>query len=143
MYSNSLAILTAAFLSARFALASPLVPLNLPDPPSQVPATIDCYNLTAAFSESCWDSLNIADYLGNPQTGWVQRVPTCDPTTTSGLNKQGCCDRSNGELWSTCYLRLGRGLPGADCSTISTQGCDWDEQQRTSRSTWSETIMMF
>ena len=140
MYSVYPATFTAALACARFALASPIVPLILPNSTNQIVATIDCYNLTAAFSESCWDTLDIADYLGNSQTGWVWHVPACDPTTSSGLNKEGCCDSSNGELWSTCYLRLGRGLPGADCSTISPHGCSWDEEQRTLRLLTFRTI---
>ena len=111
-------------------VALPLQNLTLPGPIGQSQATVDCNNITAAFSETCWDTLNIADYLGNPQTGWMSNVPKCDPSTSSGINKQGCCDELNGEPWSTCYLRLGRGLPGADCSTVSAGACDWDEQQR-------------
>ena len=113
----------------RYVLASPILTLPASNLPSPTPEA-DCYNLTAAFNSTCWDTLDIADYLTNPQTGWVSHVPTCDDSTSSGINKQGCCDFANGEPWSTCYIRIGRGLPGTDCSVINPTSCDWDEEQR-------------
>lgn len=89
---------------------------------------VDCNNITSAFSSSCWDTLNIPDYLGNVNYGWIYKTPTCDNSTDSGVNQVGCCAPE--EPWSTCFLRVGRGLPGAQCVTVSEGDCSWDEEQR-------------
>lgn len=105
------------------------LPVSVSQTPPPAPAgQVDCNNITSAFSPSCWDTLNIPDYLGNTNYGWIHHVPTCDTTTDNGINKVGCCD--SGEPWSTCFLRVGRGLPGAQCVTISRGDCSWDEEQR-------------
>ena len=129
--SSLLILVSCTWIDYVFTSPGLAVP-NRP-PPTAMPTAqpeADCYNITAAFNSSCWDILDIPDYLTNPQTGWISHVPTCDDSTSNGINKQGCCDTANGEPWSTCYLRIGRGLPGTDCSVINPTSCDWDEQQR-------------
>lgn len=80
---------------------------------------VDCTDPQAVFIAACWNQLNLTSYLTAPGTGWITRTPTCPGGTTgSGV---ACC--ITGEPWSTCFLRLGRGFSGADCSTINSQAC--------------------
>ena len=41
-----------------------------------------------------------------------------------GSESRRCC--LTDEPWSTCFLRLGRGLGGGDCTTMDDQTCTWD-----------------
>lgn len=52
--------------------------------------------------------------------GWAYTTPKCD-AKQDGL---GCC--TDDETWSTCFIRLGRGLAGADCNVVNAQKCTWD-----------------
>lgn len=72
----------------------------------------DCSDLTATFDATCWDQLNIADYMGNPSTGWKATTPAC----AKGDSGQSCCQSS--EPWSTCFLRLATGI-SLDCTSLS------------------------
>ncbi len=47
-----------------------------------------CTNSSAIFQETCWDKLDMSDYLGNA-TGWVWTVPNCDTSTMAGLSGIG------------------------------------------------------
>ena len=51
-------------------------------------AAVDCTDTSAIFDQSCWDALNISDYLGN-STGWVWNVPQCDTKTVRGSSGIG------------------------------------------------------
>lgn len=107
----------------------PALAFPAPQQPPPAPAgQVDCNNITANFHSSCWDTLNIPDYLGNHEYGWIYKTPKCDSSTDDGVNNVGCC--APDEPWSTCFMRIGRGLPGAQCVTISPGDCDWDEEQR-------------
>lgn len=58
-----------------------------------------------------------------PKKGWFARTPKCTTDTASGID---CCEPD--EAWSTCFIRLARGLSGADCSSINAQKCTWDQE---------------
>ena len=73
----------------------------------------NCVNPAAVFSSSCWDTLDIPNYLNN----WIKTTPTCE-------DGRSCCIAD--EPWSTCFLRLAHGVAGADCSEISSNTCSWD-----------------
>ena len=47
-----------------------------------------CANSSAIFQQSCWDTLDISNYLVN-STGWVWTIPRCDPSTMSGMSGIG------------------------------------------------------
>lgn len=75
-----------------------------------------CANPAAVFDSVCWTTLGIGDYLDNPTTGWNHTTPICSDSTR-------CCLID--EAWSTCFLRLGRGIAGEDCTTMNDQTCKW------------------
>lgn len=74
---------------------------------------INCVNPATALDSSCWDTLNIAEFLNDPVTGWKKTTPTCTPADRGAT----CCRMD--EIWSTCFLRLYSGRPGTDCSDIA------------------------
>ena len=76
--------------------------------------TPDCQSSQAVLDSSCWDTLDIAKYLGDPVTGWNKTTPTCQPTEDGA----GCCYPN--EPWSTCFLRLASGSGRQDCSSIES-----------------------
>ena len=71
------------------------------------------------FDAACWASLDLTNYI----TNW--RSPKTCGTQDHGI---GCCN--DGELWSTCFLRLGTGHSGYDCSQIqvNTNNCAYSDQ---------------
>ncbi len=84
---------------------------------------VNCYNIRSAFDSSCWGVLDLSDWLNNPTTGWNHTHPPCDMTQDSSQ----CCVA--GEPWTTCFLRLGHGTGGSDCSQINVQTCSLDLHQ--------------
>ena len=82
----------------------------------------NCGDPAAIFYSACWSSLGISDYLDNPATGWNHTTPVCDDSTR-------CCVPD--EAWSTCFLRLGRGLSGEDCTSMGNDNCKWNEEMST------------
>ncbi len=76
-----------------------------------------CGNPAAVFVSSCWTTLGVSNYLENPQTGWNHTIPVCSDSTK-------CCLLN--EAWTTCYLRLGRGVAGEDCTTMDDSQCKWN-----------------
>lgn len=70
----------------------------------------DCLNLQAPQNYSCWDQLDITDYL----TSWNVTTPVC--STSNAGNGSNCCVAS--EPWSTCFLRLATGSSGLDCTSL-------------------------
>ena len=84
--------------------------------------TASCQNPQAALDSSCWDTLNISNYLNGPATGWVHNTPTC----TTGQDDSACCQSS--EAWSTCFLRLATATGGQDCTQISGGVCQYTGQ---------------
>ena len=86
---------------------------------------INCTDPKAAFDVSCWGQLDLSDWLNNPTTGWNKTTPVCNATQDSAT----CC--IPGEAWTTCFLRLGHGFGGADCTEINAQTCSLDMSQNT------------
>ena len=80
---------------------------------------VDCSDLAAPFSETCWEAIGAGDWLKT----WNETTPRC---TTE--NKTSCCYQK--ESWSTCFLRLERGNPGVDCTKINYQACTWSDSQQ-------------
>ncbi|KAM0802347.1 hypothetical protein BDR22DRAFT_819880 [Usnea florida] len=73
-------------------------------------AAVDCNSTDseAFYDASCWASLNLTNWLSTWQ------APSVCGDTGSGRN---CCLEN--EAWSTCFLRLGTGNSGYNCSQIS------------------------
>lgn len=71
---------------------------------------VACSNALDDLSSSCWQTLKVGDYL----TRWNKTTPTCDAAHGDG---KGCC--SPDESWANCFLRLGTGIAGYDCTSIS------------------------
>ena len=67
------------------------------------PNCTDLSSSTGAVYPSCWDSLEMNQWMFN----WNFTTKTCE----------------NGELWSTCFLRLAYGSAGYDCSTLGSVNC--------------------
>ena len=100
-------------VGSTFTTASPIKSLNTRQ------LEVDCYNKAAIFCSDCWSILGLSEYLDHEGTGWNQTTPICSDSTR-------CCMQD--EPWSTCFLRLGRGLSGADCTSVNDQACTWDNQ---------------
>ena len=49
-------------------------------------AAVNCTDPSAIFHQSCWDTLDVADYLG---TGWLWTFPQCDNSTMAGVSGMG------------------------------------------------------
>ena len=81
--------------------------------------SVDCNDLAGVLDGSCWATLGLSDYL----TQWNQSIPVCQGSER-GSDGSACC--ISGEAWSTCFLRLGHGYSGADCSEINAQKCSYD-----------------
>lgn len=80
---------------------------------------INCGSSAAAFDSACWTRLGLSQYLVDTETGWYATTPVC-------LDSTQCC--LSDEPWSTCFLRLGRELGGADCTTMDDSKCTWDNE---------------
>lgn len=114
---SQLIVVVSACLS--LALASPLHAASHSDK-INTRQTTDCTDLRAGSTPECWDQLDIAGYLNDGTTGWKATTPTC----ASSTDTKSCC--ISGEPWSTCFLRLSKGTPGQDCTTINTQSCPFN-----------------
>ncbi|KAL8709838.1 MAG: hypothetical protein Q9220_005454 [cf. Caloplaca sp. 1 TL-2023] len=66
------------------------------------------------IESSCWNDLNIADYL----TNWNKTTPDCKTNNGDGSD---CCVA--GESWSTCFLRIATASAGLSCDTLSVTFC--------------------
>ncbi len=86
--------------------------------------TYDCTDLKAAFDSRCWAELDLTAYLTDPVTGWNQTVRRCNTADTAQNDDGADCCKPN-EAWTTCFLRLGHGSPGQDCSQINAQFCSY------------------
>ena len=73
----------------------------------------DCNNTRSDASTTCWDELDISNYI----LGWNLTTPTC-----AGSDDGGDCCQSQ-EPWSKCFLRLAYGQQGHDCTRIASQSC--------------------
>lgn len=123
-FSNSLeSLLTCGFfiLSARFCIlfsflmlpSTPLPSLHTPISPR---LSIDCSDIGAVLSGSCWKTLDLSGFLSS----WNKTTPLCNGT---GHESDGSACCVAGEPWSTCFLRLAHGSSGVDCSVIK---CSFD-----------------
>ena len=79
----------------------------------EIRQTADCNNTRSVASTTCWDELDIPDYL----SGWNRTTPMC-AASDDGHN---CCQPE--EPWSKCFLRLAYGNTGSDCTQINPQRC--------------------
>ena len=70
---------------------------------SSAPNCTDLSSSTGATYPSCWDSLQMTQWMFN----WNFTTKTCE----------------QGEIWSTCFLRLAYGSAGYDCSTLGSLNC--------------------
>ena len=87
--------------------------------PRLAPRQVDCYsnNSESLYDPSCWATLNLTNFLDN----W--HAPNICSDSDNGVN---CCEAN--EPWSTCFLRLGKGDSGFDCTQISinTNDCAYN-----------------
>ena len=86
--------------------------------------TYNCTDLAASFDYRCWNELDLSGYLNDPETGWNHTVRMCSEEQSAESNDGADCCKV-GEAWTTCYLRLGHGTPGQDCSQINSQFCSY------------------
>ena len=122
MISSLYPQLGLASIFIPFATASPFHSNHQPSS-LEVRQNKACTDIRAEPNADCWDHLDIPGYLNDPTKGWIATTPKCSP---DGGDQSNCCTST--EPWSTCFLRLARGTPGADCSTINQQSCTLDNQ---------------
>lgn len=127
MPCSSTLLLLALPACLSFVAASPVHPAPHPST-LENRQVADCSDLYAVHSASCWDDLNIPDYL----TSWKANTPNC----SNGDDGSKCCKPN--EAWSTCFLRLATGTTGSDCTTI-TGSCS---NNQIAASTLSPDIVM-
>ena len=111
-------------------------------PVTATPA-VNCNDVTTGLDPSCWAKLNMTSWLSNWEatTPGAQGTastenPDSEPVTTTtstaatpfasggdiGFRRRaaGC---ESGEAWSTCFLRLGLGHDGEDCTKLGPNKC--------------------
>ncbi|KAL8909441.1 MAG: hypothetical protein Q9171_005039 [Xanthocarpia ochracea] len=74
--------------------------------PSQTGQDVSCVDPAAPPSLSCYNALNISQYL----VTWPLSYPACQP----------------GEFWSTCYIRIATNQSEVDCTTVDSTSCNFD-----------------
>ena len=124
--SQLLALSALALISQTF--ASPLHPR---------PA-VNCLDVRTGLDPSCWTKLNMTGwvdhwYATTPRSantafvdpdapspfgdvGFGSGTPTSSSAVATPSAAPGAC--LSNELWSNCFLRLGLGISGQDCSKI-------------------------
>lgn len=70
---------------------------------TSTPNCTDLSSSTGATYPSCWDTLQMNQWMFN----WNLTTTACEV----------------GEIWSTCFLRLAYGSAGYDCSTLGSLNC--------------------
>ena len=111
--------------------------------PLEYRTTINCLNVTTGLAPSCWTRLNMTGWVDH----WNAATPRSPATGNSGSTENPFDESSlsneigfgtgtltssavampsvapgaclSGELWSNCFLRLGLGKAGQDCSKIA------------------------
>ena len=73
-------------------------------------ATNECQSAPQMFNETCWDTLNMTNWLN----GWT--LPTC----ASG-EVDNCCRPTDN--WSNCFLRVATGVDLFNCTQFNTGDC--------------------
>lgn len=76
--------------------------------------SVNCTDLQASTDSSCWQGLQLTNWL----TNWNTTTPVCGPNEDDA----DCCQST--EPWTTCFLRLARN--NGDCSQINIQTCSWN-----------------
>lgn len=113
--SSTLYLFLSLIITPPFIESSPLPKSDL-----SIRQVVNCTDLKSSFDSSCWNTLNLAAYLNDPETGWHRTAAIC----TGDEDDAGCCLPT--EPWTTCYIRLAHGFPGTDCSEINAQDCSYD-----------------
>lgn len=74
----------------------------------------------------CWDKVDVRSYLIDPQTGWINHTPYCDPNSSLlDCDTSRSCTRE--EAWSTCFLRLAFNSSAQNCETLDSGDCKLSE----------------
>lgn len=76
--------------------------------------SVNCTDLQASTDPSCWQGLQLTQWL----TNWNKTTLVCPPNQDDA----NCCLST--EPWTTCFLRLARN--NGDCSQINIQSCSWN-----------------
>ena len=92
-----------------------LVALGFAVPIIIQPDTVDCEAVTTGLSPPCWGELDMDAWMRN----WTV---SASPNATDGAAAAAAARCREDEVWSTCFLRLGQGVTGRDCSMIDTGG---------------------
>lgn len=131
-----LALSGLAFINSS--TATPFTPHNI---------TVNCNNVTTGLDPSCWVKLNMTGWMNhwsintpgangdasievpsetaeNPSEAFGNPFASGAQLTDTGFNRRAVSGCEEGELWSTCFLRLGLGKPGQDCSHVGHNDCD-------------------
>lgn len=116
LYVVLLASSVSAVPSRLLSIVDRRAPSNLDGQGTVGKSKASCNDLTNELSSSCWNTLQIDDYL----TGWRKSIPDC---AVSGGAGSDCCFFAT-EPWSTCFLRLATGSAGSDCSVLSQFSCN-------------------
>lgn len=95
----------ACFLSLSAAVPSPIIKNR-----QYTNETSQCRTAPAVFNETCWDTLNMTNWL----TEWS--LPTCNSSDVAN-----CC-RST-ETWANCFLRVETGVDLFNCDEFNTGAC--------------------
>ena len=91
-----------AFLPLSTAVPAPLI--------ERRNMTSECQSAPQVFNETCWESLNMTDWL----TGWT--LPTC---TSDKIDN--CCRPTDN--WSNCFVRVATGVDLFNCTQFNTGDC--------------------
>ena len=119
-----------------FALAGSAMISTASAIPLQNRAAVNCHDVTTGLDPSCWATLNMTGWMNDwatysaPKGGFGLAPDTSADSSASsagtfasggdtGYRKRAPAVCNAGELWSTCFLRLGLGKTGEDCSKLS------------------------
>lgn len=116
MYSANMRSSLSSLIAVSTLIISVLTPVQA--------QSVNCTDLRASTDASCWETLNLTAWL----TNWNQTTPTC----SEDQDDADCCDI--GEAWNKCFLRLGHGASGSDCTEINAQACSWTQYLNVDRS---------
>ena len=130
------------FVLSFLALAS-----HISASPLESRTSVNCLDVRTGLDPSCWAKLNMTGWVdhwnattprspatgnsgstGNPfdessplgDIGFDYGTPTSSAVATPSVTPGACL---SGELWSNCFLRLGLGTSGQDCSKINPTVC--------------------
>lgn len=85
--------------------------------PLQIKREVNCLDPGAPYDESCWETLNLTNWI----TDWKTNAPTC----TSADDGTHCCnpDTAPNEPWTACFLRLALANADYDCTVFNGDSC--------------------